>query len=85
MTATILYFAAVREAIGIGEERIDPPAEIATLAALIDWLAARGEPYRSALADRGRLRGAIDQIFATPEASIVGAREIALFPPVTGG
>lgn len=81
----ILYFAWVREAVGCGSERVDPPAGITTAAALVDWLAARGEPWASALADRARLRIAIDQQFAEPAATIAGAREIAIFPPVTGG
>ncbi|WP_260599701.1 molybdopterin converting factor subunit 1 [Sphingomonas endolithica] len=85
MAVDILYFAWVREAVGIGQERIDPPAEIATVAALIDWLAARSEDHARAFADRGRLRAAVDQVFVPLDASIVGAREVAIFPPVTGG
>jgi len=85
MTIELLYFARIREAIGVDAERIDPPADVDTVAALVDWLAARGGVYADAFADRGRLRAAVDQVFATPDASIVGAREIALFPPVTGG
>jgi molybdopterin synthase sulfur carrier subunit len=85
MGVTILYFAGVREAIGRGEEQLALPAEVVTLGDLIDWLASRGEPYSSALADRDRLRGAIDQVFAGIADPVAGAREIALFPPVTGG
>jgi molybdopterin synthase sulfur carrier subunit len=85
MAVDILYFAWVREAVGMGQERIDPPAEIGTVAALIDWLAARSEDHARAFADRGRLRAAVDQVFVPLDASIVGAREVAIFPPVTGG
>jgi sulfur-carrier protein len=81
----LLYFAWVREAIGRDGETIDPPADVADVAGLIDWLAARGGGYAGALADAARLRCAVDQRFATLDTPIAGAREIAIFPPVTGG
>lgn len=81
----ILYFAWVREQVGTGEENFAPPAGVATAGQLADWLAARGEGHRAALADRSRLRVAVDQVFAHWDAPIAGAREIAFFPPVTGG
>lgn len=81
----MLYFAWVREAVETGEEMLDPPADVLTVAQLIDWLAGRGEGYARAFADRTRLRAAVDQTFVPLDASIVGAREIAIFPPVTGG
>ncbi|MBX9813997.1 MAG: molybdopterin synthase sulfur carrier subunit [Proteobacteria bacterium SG_bin5] len=81
----LLYFAWVREAMGRGGERIDPPAEVVTVADLIGWLRARGPVEAAALADVARLRAAVDQRFVGLDASIVGAREVALFPPVTGG
>lgn len=81
----ILYFAWVREKIGLDGETLEPPAGVATVAALIDWLAARSPAHADALADRTRLRAAVDQRFAAPETTIAGAREVAIFPPVTGG
>jgi molybdopterin synthase sulfur carrier subunit len=81
----LLYFAWVREAIGTGAERIEPPANVQTLDDLIDWLVTRSEGHARALADRDRLRAAIDQTFVPLTAPIAGAREIAIFPPVTGG
>ena len=81
----MLYFAWVREAIGVGEERVDPPAEATTVGALVDWLAATSNRHATAFADRSRLRAAVDQDFVAFDASIAGAREIAIFPPVTGG
>ena len=81
----LLYFAWVREAIGIDGERVQPPAQVDTVAALIDWLAARGGGYAQAFAAPERLRAAVDQAFVPLEAGIADAREIALFPPVTGG
>ncbi|QKS02093.1 molybdopterin converting factor subunit 1 [Sphingomonas sp. CL5.1] len=81
----VLYFAWVRERIGVGEEEVDPPAGTVTVGALVDWLAGRGEGHAAAFADRARLRAAVDQIFVPLDAPIAGAREVALFPPVTGG
>ena len=85
MTVRVLYFAWVREAIGVGEEEVAPPAGVDTVAALIGWLAGRSEGHAAAFAEPARLRAAVDQDFVGLDASIVGAREIAIFPPVTGG
>lgn len=85
MTLNLLYFAWVREAIGRDGETIDPPEGVETVAALVRWLAARGGGYAEALAEPMRLRCAVDQNFASLATPIAGAREIALFPPVTGG
>lgn len=81
----ILYFASVRELVGTGEEEVSPPAEVATVEALVDWLSGRSDAHRRALADRARLRAAVDQEFVGLDAILAGAREVALFPPVTGG
>lgn len=85
MSVRLLYFAWVRERVGTGEEEVSPPAEVTTVAALIDWLAARSPGHAAAFAERDRLRAAIDQDFVPLDAPIAGAREIAIFPPVTGG
>lgn len=81
----LLYFAWVRERIGLGEEEVSPPRSVVTIAELIDWLAIRSDGHAAAFADRTRLRAAIDQEFVGLDAPINGAREIAIFPPVTGG
>lgn len=81
----LLYFAWVRDAIGLDGETVSPPAEIVTVAGLIGWLKGRSAGHAAAFADPARLRAAVDQRFADADASIVGAREVALFPPVTGG
>lgn len=81
----MLYFAWVREKIGVGTERVEPPSEIATVATLIDWLAERSASHADALGDRVRLRAAVDQVFVPLDAPFRHAREIAIFPPVTGG
>ena len=81
----ILYFAWVRERVGVAEEEVTPPADVADVAALIDWLATRSDGHRAAFADPARLRAAVDQAFVALDAPVVGAREVAIFPPVTGG
>jgi sulfur-carrier protein len=81
----VLYFAWVREAVGTGHEQVDPPADVGTVAALIDWLAERSAGHAQAFADRARLRAAVDQQFVPLEAPLGAAREVAIFPPVTGG
>ena len=85
MTIDILYFAWVREAIGTGAEQVEPPAALMSIADLIGWLAGRSPGHARALADPARLRAAIDQRFVPLDSAIAGAREIAIFPPVTGG
>ncbi len=85
MAIEMLYFAWVRERMGCAQEIVSPPPTVTTVAALVDWLAARDATSADALADRARLRAAVDQDFVAMDAGIAGAREIALFPPVTGG
>lgn len=82
---TIVYFAWVREAIGRDEERVARPAPDSSVADLVAMLAARGGGYAEALGDPARLRAAIDQRFVPLDSLIGDAREVALFPPVTGG
>ena len=81
----LLYFAWVRERIGTGEEEVTPPADATTVAALIAWLARRSEGHAAALAEPAKLRAAVDQAFVPLDAPIAGAKEVAIFPPVTGG
>ncbi len=81
----VLYFAWLREKIGVAEEEISLPAEVRTVAGLMAHLAARSAGHGSAFARRELVRCAVDQEFAVPEDSVAGATEIAFFPPVTGG
>ncbi len=81
----ILYFAGLRQRIGIGEEDIAPPPEIGDVAALIGWLKGRGPNFAEALADTSAIRIAVDQEFAALDTPLAGAKEVALFPPMTGG
>ncbi len=81
----LLYFAWLRERIGIGSEDVSPPEGVETVAALVDWLKTREPRYEHAFERTESIRVAIDQEQADFSASIIGAREVALFPPVTGG
>jgi molybdopterin synthase sulfur carrier subunit len=81
----LLYFSWVRERIGKASEPLDVPADVTSVSALLDWLATRSPGHAAALADRSAIRIAVDQDFVGDDASIIGAQEIAIFPPVTGG
>jgi molybdopterin synthase sulfur carrier subunit len=81
----LLYFAWVRERIGKTEEQVAPPAEVATVADLMTWPAGRGEEYAYAFENPKVIRAAIDRKHVQPATTIAGAREIAFFPPMTGG
>ncbi|AQS41585.1 MAG: Molybdopterin-converting factor small subunit [Candidatus Tokpelaia hoelldobleri] len=80
-----VYFARVREKIGKAEEDITLPEHIITVKDLLDFLRQRGDAYADALAMPELIRVAADQQHADLERNITGAREIALFPPMTGG
>ena len=81
----IRYFAWVRERVGKPEEEVELPAGVATVAELMQWLSGRGEEYAYAFENRTAIRAAIDRTHVRPEAAIGAAREIAFFPPMTGG
>lgn len=79
----VLYFAWVRERIGVPREQVATDA--ATVAELIEELKAREERYALAFSDLRALRVAVDQELTDFDASLAGAREVAFFPPMTGG
>lgn len=81
----VLYFAWVRERVGKAEEDVAPPADVITVADLIAWLSGRGEEYAHAFEKPKVIRAAIDRVHVKPNTAISGAREIAFFPPMTGG
>jgi len=81
----LVYFAWVRERIGKADETINLPGGVATIADLVRWLKTQGEEYEYAFENEAVVRAAIDHVHVKPEASIAGAREIAFFPPMTGG
>lgn len=82
---TLLYFAWVREKVGRAREELVLPASVATVAELVAWLRSRGPEYENAFARGDIIRAAVNQTHVKPASSIAGAREIAFFPPVTGG
>lgn len=79
----VVYFAWVRERIGLPRERVETGA--ATVADLVAELAAREPRYGAAFADLGALRVALDQELSEFDAPLEGVREVAFFPPMTGG
>lgn len=81
----IVYFAWLRERVGHAEETVTVPDGVSTVADLVAWLAGRDEAHAHAFAEPGIVRAAIDQRHVKPGAPIAGAREIAFFPPMTGG
>jgi molybdopterin synthase sulfur carrier subunit len=82
---TIPYFAWLRERVGKGSEDVVLPAGVDTIADVVAWLRERGPEYAAAFAKPQTIRAAVDQQHVKPTASVRGAREIAFFPPVTGG
>lgn len=79
---TLLYFAALKEAAGTSEERVDLPEEVGTVAALAAWL----ESNRSAFAGRlGSVRLAVNEAFADADTPVAAGDVVALIPPVSGG
>ena len=81
----LVYFAWIRERVGVAEEEAEVPADVATVDDLLAWLAGRGPGYAYALERPEVVRVALDRVHARHDAPIAGVREIALFPPMTGG
>jgi molybdopterin synthase sulfur carrier subunit len=81
----LLYFAWVKEKVGRAAEDVAVPEHVATVAELIAWLKSRGPEFANAFERQDVIRAAIDQSHVRHDARIGGAREIAFFPPVTGG
>jgi molybdopterin synthase sulfur carrier subunit len=81
----VRYFAWVRERVGQAEEVIELPAEVTNVAELMGWLAGRDEGYAAAFAEPAMIRAALDQDHVAHDAPLAGAREVAFFPPMTGG
>jgi len=84
-TLHLLYFAWLRERVGLAEERVTPPAGVATVGDLIAWLRQRSPGHEAAFATARAVRCAVNQEFAGPEARLSPGDEVAFFPPVTGG
>ena len=85
MSVKLVYFSWVRERVGKTDVEVDLPGDVATVADLVRWLKGRGEEYAYAFENEAIVRAAVDRQHVRPDAAIAGAREIAFFPPMTGG
>ena len=81
----ILYFAWVRERVGVSSEDVSRPDHVGTVGELIAWLRARGDGYGEAFADIEHVRAAVNQEHVDTSHTLADNDEIAFFPPVTGG
>lgn len=81
----VLYFAWLRERLNRGEEEIDPPADVVTVADLIAWLRSRDEAADLAMRKPELIKAALDTKIVGHDAPLNGAKVVALFPPMTGG
>jgi molybdopterin converting factor subunit 1 len=81
----LLYFAWVRQKVGLAEETVNPPSEVRDVAGLTAWLATRSPGHADAFAHAAQIRAAVNQDFARPSTPVAANDEVAFFPPVTGG
>ena len=81
----VRYFAWMKRIVGVPEEDVTPPAEVKTVGDLVAWLRDRSAGHAEALAEGAAFGAAVDQRTATFDVGIAGAREVAFFPPFTGG
>lgn len=85
MRVSVLYFARLRESLGLAQETLELPDGVSDIAGLMAWLAGRGEPWRQEFAGCRPVRAALNQTLAANSASLAEGDEVAFFPPVTGG
>jgi molybdopterin synthase sulfur carrier subunit len=85
MKVKVLYFASLREKLGVDAEEIELPAGVATVAALRSHLRGRGGAYENSFSDKILLRAAVNQDMVQSAAPVKAGDEVAFFPPVTGG
>jgi molybdopterin synthase sulfur carrier subunit len=81
----LVYFAWVRERIGVESEDVALPANVRTTGELLAWLKERGPGYEHALSEPRAIRVAVDKVHARGDVPLAEAREVAIFPPMTGG
>ena len=81
----LIYFAWVRERIGKPEETLALPSHVETVGGLIEWLKTRGEEYEYAFENAALIRAALDKVHTKHDMPLGNAREVAFFPPMTGG
>lgn len=85
MKVTIVYFAALREALGRSREEVELPPEVASAGELRAWLGQRDGPWSESLAPGRNVQVAVDQVLGDASTALREGAEIAFFPPVTGG
>lgn len=86
MSIKLVYFAWLRERFGMGEEHVDLPNQVKTISDLFDWFETRGEEFANVMEHRDIIQVAIDQTHVQDKDALIGdAKEIAIFPPMTGG
>ena len=85
MQVTVLFFAGLREALGVSRESCELPPGIETPAQVRAWLRTRGGTWATALAEGRNVRAAVDQTMVSVDAPLRDGAELAFFPPVTGG
>ncbi|MCF8532277.1 MAG: molybdopterin converting factor subunit 1 [Reyranella sp.] len=81
----VRYFAWMKRTVGVADEEVNPPADVRTVGDLVAWLRTRSPGHAEALATGAAFGAAVDQRTATFDAPLAGAREVAFFPPFTGG
>ncbi len=81
----ILYFARIREDIGLASEHLALPGSVTDVAGLMDYLQQRGTNYHAAFHNRNIIRIAVNQVHAAPDHPLRDGDEVAFFPPMTGG
>lgn len=81
----VKYFAWMKRTVGVAEEELTLPAEVRTVGDLVVWLRARSGGHAEALAEGAAFGAAVDQRTAPFDAPLAGVREVAFFPPFTGG
>ncbi|MBY0323536.1 MAG: molybdopterin converting factor subunit 1 [Reyranella sp.] len=81
----VRYFAWMKRTVGVADEEISLPADVKTVGDLVTWLRNRSAGHAEALAEGAAFGAAVDQRTATFDVPITGAREVAFFPPFTGG
>ena len=81
----LLYFAWLKQKIGIDAEEVTLPDDVNDVAGVIAWLKTRGDKYATALKDDAVVRVAVNQTYAKPDTPVSDGDEVALFPPVTRG
>jgi molybdopterin synthase sulfur carrier subunit len=81
----VRYFAWMKRTVGVAEEDVSPPADVRTVGELVTWLRGRSAGHAEALAEGAAFGAAVDKRTATFDVVLADAREVAFFPPFTGG